>query len=82
MRLFKQLAWVVKCPVNTAVIHLCRFRRMVRGLKKYFFHDVPTAGWGERTVVFGAMLEAMRAGELEASQPEQYGAIEIRKLEA
>jgi chromatin segregation and condensation protein Rec8/ScpA/Scc1 (kleisin family) len=28
------------------------------------------------------MLEAMRSGDLEASQPEQYGAIEIRKLDA
>jgi segregation and condensation protein A len=58
-----------------------RLRDFGRRLKKYFFHDVPTSGWGERTVVFGAMLEAMRAGELEASQPEQYGAIEIRNLD-
>jgi segregation and condensation protein A len=66
----------------TMPMALERLRDFGKRLKKFFFHDVPTQSWGERTILFGAMLEAMRAGDLEASQPEQYGAIEIRKLDA
>jgi segregation and condensation protein A len=66
----------------TMPMALERLRDFGKRLKKFFFHDVPTQSWGERTVLFGAMLEAMRAGDLEASQPEQYGAIEIRKIDA
>ena len=66
----------------TMPMALERLRDFGKRLKKFFFHDVPTQSWGERTILFGAMLEAMRAGDLEASQPEQYGAIEIRKIDA
>jgi segregation and condensation protein A len=66
----------------TMPMALERLRDFGKRLKKFFFHDVPTQSWGERTVLFGAMLEAMRSGDLEASQPEQYGAIEIRKIDA
>jgi segregation and condensation protein A len=65
----------------TMPMALERLRDFGKRLKNYFFHDVPTQSWGERTVLFGAMLEAMRAGDLEANQPEQYGAIEIRKID-
>jgi segregation and condensation protein A len=66
----------------TMPMALERLRDFGKRLKKFFFHDVPTQSWGERTVLFGAMLEAMRSGDLEATQPEQYGAIEICKLDA
>ena len=66
----------------TMPMALERLRDFGKRLKKFFFHEVPTQSWAERTVLFGAMLEAMRAGDLEASQPEQYGAIEIRKMDA
>jgi segregation and condensation protein A len=66
----------------TMPMALERLQDFGKRLKKFFFHDVPTQSWGERTVLFGAMLEAMRAGDLEANQPEQYGAIEIRKIDS
>ena len=59
-----------------------RLREFGKRLKRYFFKDVPAHDWGERTVLFSAMLEGVRAGELEVTQPEQFGEIEIRTVKA
>jgi chromatin segregation and condensation protein Rec8/ScpA/Scc1 (kleisin family) len=55
-----------------------RLNEFGRKLKRFFFADIPAQDWGERTVLFSAMLEGVRAGELEVEQPEIYGAIEIK----
>jgi segregation and condensation protein A len=55
-----------------------RLNEFGRKLKRFFFADIPAQDWGERTVLFSAMLEGVRAGELEVEQPEIYGAIEIQ----
>ena len=55
-----------------------RLNEFGRKLKRFFFADIPAEDWGERTVLFSAMLEGVRAGELEVEQPEIYGAIEIK----
>jgi segregation and condensation protein A len=56
-----------------------RLRVFSQKLKKFFFADIPAQDWGEKTVLFSAMLEGVRAGELEVEQPEIYGAIEIQQ---
>jgi segregation and condensation protein A len=58
-----------------------RLRDHARRVKRFFFRDVPAQDWGERTVLFAAMLEGVRAGELQASQTEPYAEIEISRLE-
>ena len=55
-----------------------RLHEFGRKLKKFFFGDIPAHDWGERTVLFSAMLEGVRAGELEVEQVEIYGDIEIK----
>ncbi len=56
-----------------------RLRDWAKRVKTFLFKDVPAADWGEKTVLFSAMLEGVRAGELEAEQPEIYGEIELHK---
>ena len=55
-----------------------RLHEFGRKLKKFFFADIPASDWGEKTVLFSAMLEGVRAGELEVEQVEIYGDIEIK----
>jgi segregation and condensation protein A len=57
-----------------------RLREFGHKLKKFFFGDIPAQDWGERTVLFSAMLEGVRAGELEVEQSEIYGDIEIAQI--
>jgi len=56
-----------------------RLRDWAKRAKRFLFKDVPAADWGEKTVLFAAMLEGVRAGELEAEQAEIYGEIELSK---
>lgn len=58
-----------------------RLREFAKRARRFLFRDVPAQDWGERTVIFAAMLEGIRAGELEASQAEPYADIEISSLE-
>ncbi len=57
-----------------------RLREFASKLKKFFLRDVPTQDWGERTVVFSAMLESVRMAELAATQTDSYGEIELERL--
>lgn len=63
----------------TLPMALERLRDWAKRVKTFLFKDVPAADWGEKTVLFAAMLEGVRAGEFEADQPEPYGEIELRK---
>ncbi len=64
----------------TLPLALERLRDWAKRVQKFLFNDVPAADWGEKTVLFSAMLEGVRAGEFEAEQTEMYGEIELRKV--
>jgi segregation and condensation protein A len=56
-----------------------RLKQFAKNLRRFFFKDVPAQDWGERTVLFSALLESVREGQFEAQQLEAYGEIEIQK---
>ncbi len=56
-----------------------RLKQFAKNLRKFFFKDVPAQDWGERTVLFSALLESVREGQFEAQQIQAYGDIEITK---
>ena len=64
----------------TMPLALKRIREWGQRLKNFFFSDVPAEDWGERTVLFSALLEGVRDGQFEASQESVYGQIDVRCL--
>ena len=57
---------------------LARIGSFGRDLQRFFFKDVPAEDWGERTVLFSALLEGVRDGRFIAEQEKAYGEIDVR----
>lgn len=55
-----------------------RLRALASQLRRFVFREAPAEGWPERTVLFAALLEGVKSGELDASQAEPFGDIEVR----
>ncbi len=62
----------------TMPLALARIRTFGRGLQGFFFKDVPCQDWGERTVLFSALLEGVRDGTFSAEQEMAYSNIDVR----
>ncbi len=62
----------------TMPLALARIRAFGLGLQQFFFKDVPCENWGERTVLFSALLEGVRDGTLTAEQEIAYANIDVR----
>jgi segregation and condensation protein A len=65
----------------TMPMALARLREFGRSLKAFFFGQVPTHDWGERTVLFSALLEGVRDGQFIAEQEIAYAEIQVQCLE-
>lgn len=57
---------------------LGRLRALGRRLGRFLLSDAPAESWAERTVLFAALLEGIKAGDLEAAQAEPFADIEVR----
>lgn len=66
----------------TMPLALARIRVFGQRLKHFFFGQVPADDWGERTVLFSALLEGIRDGQFVAAQELAYGEIEVKILKA
>jgi segregation and condensation protein A len=62
----------------TMPLALARIRQFGALVKNFFFHQVPAEDWGERTVLFSALLEGVRDGTFEAVQEVAYSDIDVR----
>jgi segregation and condensation protein A len=62
----------------TMPLALARIRNFGQAVKNFFFHQVPAEDWGERTVLFSALLEGVRDGTFEAVQEVAYADIDVR----
>ena len=62
----------------TMPLALARIRSFGRDLQRFFFKDVPAEDWGERTVLFSALLEGVRDGRFIVEQEKAYGEIDVR----
>jgi segregation and condensation protein A len=60
---------------------LDRLRALSRKLGKFLFRDAEVDGWGERAVLFSALLEGIRAGELRAEQGDAFTDIEVTSVQ-
>jgi segregation and condensation protein A len=61
----------------TMPMAIARLREFGRSLKKFFFGQVPAEDWGQRTVLFSALLEGVRDGQFEVQQEVVYGEIQV-----
>jgi segregation and condensation protein A len=61
----------------TMPLALARIRSFGQSIKNFFFHEVPAEDWGERTVLFSALLEGVRDGTFEAVQEVAYADIDV-----
>jgi segregation and condensation protein A len=62
----------------TMPLALARIRSFGEQIKNFFFHQIPAENWGERTVLFSALLEGVRDGTFEANQEIAYSEIDVR----
>jgi segregation and condensation protein A len=56
-----------------------RLRAFAKGVRRFFFKDVPQKDWGEQTVLFAALLEGVRDGTFTAQQDTPYADIEVKR---
>lgn len=65
----------------TMPMAMARLMDFGKTLKSFFFAAVPATDWGERTVLFSALLEGVREGQLSAKQEVAYEDITVQCLE-
>jgi segregation and condensation protein A len=65
----------------TMPMAIARLREFGRSFKQFFFGEVRAEDWGERTVLFSALLEGVREGQFEVQQEVAYAEIQVRCLE-
>ncbi|MFN3266715.1 MAG: segregation/condensation protein A [Deinococcales bacterium] len=65
----------------TMTMAMARLLDFGKKLTPFFFAEVPAADWGERTVLFSALLEGVRDGQLSAKQEVAYEDITVQCLE-
>lgn len=58
-----------------------RIRGFLAGVGKSLFGCLPFRGWAEQTIAFTALLEAKRVGDVELTQQENFGALEVELVE-
>jgi segregation and condensation protein A len=61
----------------TMPLALARIKAFGLRLKRFFFADVPATDWGERTVLFSALLEGVRDGTFVLEQEAAYADIDV-----